>query len=258
MLRPKNKFVRTLLRRRATPLFLLVMLLFPVFLVVPGRPYGSELGDAYVESYEFDVVENEWFLFYVKPNLHAVSAQCEPLDLGNPFSLSIHTDYTDELFGEVTAVGMMPESRGKYNLTVTLESNVTWDYVIGVYSRNLDFYSEYYGKNVKVYGYFVELRGPYTRLSGNWTVSVILNSHGRSSSLFSIELPTPVNSILFVTAAGLIVYCNVFLLLDTYFKNKKETVSSRRWILFGIVIIVSAVAIYQLYNFTTFTLAGGV
>jgi len=260
MLRPRNKLVRTLQRLRTTPLFLLVMLFFPLFFTVPGRPYGSEPGDTYVERHqEFDVVENEWFLFYVKPNLHDISAHCEPLDNGNPFSLSIHTDYTDDLFGEVTVVGLMPESRGKYNLTITLESNATWDYIIGVYSRNLDFYLEYYGKNVKTYDYFMQLGGgPYTRLSGNWTINVILDSHGLSPSLFSIELPTPVNSILLVTAAGLIVYINVFLFLDTYFKNKKETVSMRRWILFGVVIVISAVAIYQLYDFTTFALAGGV
>jgi len=238
-------------------LLLTVSLVLPL-LTVPLEAYGSELTDIYVDRYELDLAEKDVFTIYIKPNLRSISAHCVPLDGGNPFDLSVSTDYTDEVFGKVTAIWIRPGSRGRYNVTVTFDSNATWDYMAGVYTRNLDFYLDFYGKNVKTYGSFVELQAPNTRLSGNWTISVVLNSHGRSSSIFFIELPTPVNSVLLVTAAGLIGYLNVFLVLDTYFKSRKEIVSNRRWLLSGAVIVASAFVIYQLYTFTTFTLPGGV
>lgn len=260
MLRNRNRFMEKMGWCLPTILYpLLAVSLILALLTVPLEAYGSEPEGIFVERLgDLDLAEDDVFTIYFKPNLRSISAHCVPLDGGNPFDLSVSTDYTDDVFGKVTAIWIRPGSRGRYNVTVTFDSNATWDYMAGVYTRNLDFYLDFYGKNVKTYGSFVELEAPNTRLSGNWTISVVLNSHGRSSSFFFIELPTPVNSVLLVTAAGLIGYLNIFLVLDTYFKSRKEIVSNRRWLLSGVVIVASAFVIYQLYTFTTFTLPGGV
>ncbi len=260
MLRKDNRLL-TEMRSRSTRKQHLILVAFFLltFLVVPeeSRVYG--VGEAYINRHELDLVEKDVLAVYIKPVLEGVSVECEPLDQAGPFNVEIQTDHTDNLFGTKTGIWVRFESEGRYNLTVNFLSNETWDYTVGVYTQNFDFYEDYYGKNLKTYGYFLELpQGtPSTRPPGNSTIVITVDIHGFSSSIFSIELPTPVNSVLLVTAAGFIVYFNVFLLLDTYFKNKKEMVSNRRWFLSGIVFIISALAIYQLYTFTTFTLSGG-
>jgi hypothetical protein len=248
--------LRTRLPTRPRLIFIIFLIL--TFLIIPGGTCVSEQGEANVDPHEVDVVEMDTLAVYINPILEYVSVDCEPLDRGSFFDLSISTNSTSTLFGETTAIWMRPESQGRYNLTITFQSVKQWNYTIGVYAQDLDFYVEFYGKNLKTSGYFVLLEPPVTRVSGNWTISIMVNSHSRSSPVFVIELPSPVNSILLVTVAGFIVYFNAFLLLDTYFKDKKELVSNRRWFVSGIVIVISALAIYQLYNFTTFTLSGGV
>jgi hypothetical protein len=260
MLKTKNILVRSIhhiLPRRLH--LLLLMFLLPAFLIVPRGVYGSEPTDVSVpEPYALDILGNDVLTIYIRPYLDHVYVRCEPLDRGNPSQFSVQTDYTDDYFGKVTAVWVQPEASGMYNVTVTFESNATCTYVIGAYTRNFEFYTEYYGKNIKTYGYFVEFRDPVNLLSGNWTISILLNSHSLSPNLFSVELPTPVNSALLLTATGLIAYFNAFLLFDTYFKNKKETVSNKRWILVAVLIVISAFVIYEFYNFMTFTLRGGI
>ncbi|MDH5794470.1 MAG: hypothetical protein OEZ24_00030 [Candidatus Bathyarchaeota archaeon] len=257
----KDKRLLTEMRKRSTRKQHLILVAFFLltFFVVPeeSRVYG--VAKAYINNHELDLVEKDVLAVYIKPILESVSVGCEPLGQAGPFNVEIQTDHTDNLFGTKTGIWVRFESEGRYNLTINFQSNETWDYTIGVYTQNFDFYEDYYGKNVKTYGYFLELpQGtPSTRPPGNSTIIITVDIHGFSSSIFSIELPTPVNSVLLVTAAGFIVYFNVFLLLDTYFKNKKEMVSNRRWFLSGIVFIISALAIYQLYTFTTFTLSGG-
>ena len=261
MLKGESIFLGEIRKRSTREQFsTLVAFLLLTFLAVPEESRLSGLRGPYVQHYELDIVKDDVLAVYVKPMLESVLVECVPLGRGGPFELEIQTDHTDSLFGRKSAIWVRFLSQGSYNVTIALQSNQTWDYTIGVYARNLEFYRDLYGKNLKTYGYFVEppLGTPSTRPSGNWTIIITVNSHSLSSSIFSIELPTPVNSVLLVTAAGFIVYFNVFLFLDTYFKNKKEIVSNRRWFLSGIVLVVSALAIYQLYTFTTFTLSGGV
>ncbi len=247
-------------RSSARPHLVFVGLLILAFLMVPLESRASSLEEVSVVRYPVDVVEDDVLAVYINPVLESVSVECGPLGRGGPFDLEISTDDTDSLFGRKTGIWVRLQSEGTYNLTISFYSNETWDHTIGVYSRNLEFYRDLYGKNVRITGYFVEppLGTPSTYPSGNWTINITIDTHSISPSIFSVELPTPVNSVLLVTAAGLIVYFNVFLLLDTYFKNRKEIVSNRRWLLTGIVFVISAFAIYQLYTFTTFTLSGGV
>jgi len=244
------------LAARLCSMFILLFVL--AFSVILGETYALEPENVNIDRHGLDIVENDVLTVYIKPVAEQVSVDCEPLDRGKPFDLQISTNYTDTLFGRITAVWMRPESRGKYNLTIAFQSGKVWDYMIGVYTRNVDFYLDFYGKNVKFSGNFGQFF-TFTRQSGDWTINIILESHGQqSSSIFNVELPTPMNAVLFLTAAGLVAYFNLFLVVDTYFKNKKETVSTKERILIAIVVIISAFAVYYLYNWTTFKSLWGV
>lgn len=207
------------------------------FLALPQGAYALQLENVYVDRFDFDIVEKQVLAVYIKPVLGYVSVECKPLDYGNPFDLSVSSNYTDPVFGKITGIWLQPEAHGRYNLTITFRSDETWDYRLGVYPRNW-----------AVSG---------TRLSGNWTINVLVNSHRDAQSpepFFFIELPAPVNSLLFMTIVGFIGYLNVFLFLDTYFKSKKEIISNKRWLFVGLAGIASGWAIYQFYNFAAFVL----
>ena len=251
----RKVFIRELRKRLiAKPHSTLITFAVLTFLVVTGENHVLR-GGFNVDRYDLDVAEGDIFIIYIRPVLERVSVDCKPLVRGNPYDLSISTNYTDNFYGETTVIWMKPGAQGKYNLTITFETNEAWDYILGVYSRNVNM--SLYGKNAKVYGRFIELQRPYTRTSGNWTINIVLDSHGEPLPAFVINLPTPLNSVLLATVTGLVTYFNIFILLDTYFKNLKETVSNKRWLFCGITMLASALMIYELYIFTVFTLSGG-
>jgi len=210
-----------------------------------------------VERQKSILIEKDVFAIYLSSHVENISVQCRPLRQSGAFDLSISTSYLDYYLGKVSAVWVQLREPGIYNLTVNFVSNRSWEYVLGVYTRNFDFYKEYYGKRISIRDYFVELQPTLTRYPGNWTINVILTVYNLSPSFYYITLPSPVNSAILIAAVGLIAYINSFVFLDTYFKSKKEIVSYTRWIIVGIVILISAYAAYQLYKFTVFSLSGG-
>ena len=233
-----NTAVRGLLKYSPRWLCMLFIVVFAATLLFsPRGSYALELENVNVDRYDFDVVEKDVFAVYIKPILGYVSVECKPLDYGNPFDLSVSSNYTDPVFGRITAIWMQPEAHGRFNLTIAFRSDKPWDYTLGVYPG--------------------EWSVSGTRLSGNWTINVLLDSHSRSGSsppFFFPVLPAPVNSLLLMTIAGGIAYLNVFLFLDTYFKSKKEIVSGKRWLFVGLVAVVSGWAVYQFYSFAAFVL----
>lgn len=208
---------------------------------------------------KIDVLERDVFAVFLSPRIENLSARCQPLNRGGLFDLSISTRYVDLFLGEVSVVGVQLNGPGIYNLTISFASNESWKYTLGVFTRNLKFYEEYWGQGIITRGSFVE-RASFTRHSGNWTIIIPLESHSlaRSFSYFPyITLPTPVNMALLLAAWILIAYVNSFVFLDTYFKSKKEIVSYTRWIMVGVMILISVYFAYQIYRFTTFTLSEG-
>jgi len=121
-----------------------------------------------------------------------------------------------------------------------------------VYSRNYDFYSDYYGKRIEVSKFFIKLQDPLSRNMGEWTINIMLivERMAAPSSIFSsIKLPTPVNFAIFMAVLGLMMYMNSFLIIDTYFKSRREMISRSRWILVALVAFISILIAYQLYGF---------
>lgn len=246
MLRARHLFLTGLRPHLPTAShFMLTIFLIVTFLASPRGTHASELENLNVDRYNLDVLEGDVLTVYVYPVVRNVTFNSERSGI----VLTISTNYTAQL-RENTAIWVRPESQGTFNLTISFRSDKAFDYTVGVYSRNADFY----GKNVKFSGDFGTFF-TFTRPPGNWTINVLLSSYSPSRSIFHIELPTPVNAALFLATTGFIAYLNAFLMSDTYFKNKKESVSNKRWILVGIVIVISGFAIYQLYSYTTFSLS---
>jgi len=223
--------------------FLLLMLL-----AISSQTCLSGAENVNTDYFNLDVLEGDWLTVYIHPAVQEVSFN----STGSGIDFRVSTNYTLQ-YRQITAIWVSPESQGEFDLRITFQSKSAVNYTIGVYSRNPDFY----GRAVKFYGEFGEFF-TFTHPPGNRTINIILNSHRQSRSFFHIELPTPVNAALFLATTGFIAYFNIFLICDTYFKNKKESVSNRRWLVCGIVMIISAFAIYQLYSFTTFTLSWSV
>ena len=214
------------------------------------------IGAGNIERYRLKMLENDILTIYLSPPVENLSARCTPITQNGVYSLSIATKYLDpyvmRMRREVSAVWIQPTKPGIYNLTIRFFSNQTWEYLLGVYSRNYDFYSDYYGKRVEVNKFFVELQDPLSRNMGEWTISILLKVErvAAPSSIFSsIKLPTPVNFAIFMAVLGLMAYMNSFLIIDTYFKSRRETISRSRWILVALVAFISILIAYQLYGF---------
>jgi len=233
-------------------------LLFPILLIVAFHflllDASFLIGEGNVERYKLKMLENDILTIYLSPPVENLSARCTPITQNGVYSLSIATRYLDPYVAriEVSAVWIKPAKPGIYNLTIRFFSNQTWEYLLGVYSGNYDFYRVYYGERIKAGNYFIELQDPLSRNRGDWTISIMLRVETRSapSSIFSsIKLPTPVNFAIFMVILGLMTYINSFLIVDTYFKSRKEMISRSRWILIAFVAFISILIAYQLYNF---------
>jgi len=212
------------------------------------------IGEGNIERYRLKMLENDILTIYLSPPVENLSARCTPITQNGVYSLSIATRYLDPyvMRKEVSAVWIQPTKPGIYNLTIRFFSNQTWEYLLGVYSRNYDFYSDYYGKRIEVNKFFIKLQDPLSRNMGEWTINIMLivERMAAPSSIFSsIKLPTPVNFAIFMAVLGLMMYMNSFLIIDTYFKSRREMISRSRWILVALVAFISILIAYQLYGF---------
>lgn len=236
-------------------------LLFPILLIMAFHflllDASFLIGEGNVERYRLRMIENDFLTIYLSPPVENLSAKCTPITQNGVYSLSIATRYLDpyvtSMREAVSAVWIQPAKPGIYNLTIRFFSNQTWKYLLGVYSRNnYDFYRDYYGERIRVDKYFIELQDPLSRSRGEWTISIMLRVETISAppSIFSsIKLPTPVNLAIFMVVLGLMTYMNSFLIIDTYFKSRREMISRSRWILIALVAFISILISYQLYGF---------
>jgi hypothetical protein len=208
----------------------------------------EDLGDVFVDREDLYVLKGDILAVYFKPTLPNLEVRCVPVSGQALFDVRFISNYTDAMFGVVTTVLIRPESEATYNISISFVSDDSWNYLIGAYTTNFSFYYENYGKAVETYGYFVRLRPPYTRPAGNFTINILLTVQGATpSSGFFIRLPAPANLALIVAFSSILAYINGFIFLDTYFKHKREIVSSRRWILACAALLISVLIVYWFF-----------
>ncbi|RLI11972.1 hypothetical protein DRO35_04120 [Candidatus Bathyarchaeota archaeon] len=229
-------------------LFSMMMLLIFMIQASLAEAYTGENGYVNVDRpvNDLDILRDDVFVVFITPRTENLSANCQPLNSGGSFDLSISTNYISTYLGVVSAVAVQPNTHGTYKITIRLNNSEPWNYTLGVYTRDIGFYEEYWGRNLSVRGTFIE-HSCFSRYPGNWTIIIILKSHNPSGSSFfpSITLPTPFNMALLLAVWILIIYVNSFAFIDTYFK--KEMVSNARWIIVGIMMLISIYLAYQIF-----------
>ncbi|MDW8049160.1 MAG: hypothetical protein RMJ07_05730 [Nitrososphaerota archaeon] len=237
----------------------IAFLLLASLIFLAGYSSESFSGD-FVFREKSVILRGDILAVYFKPVLSNLEVSCFPVEGEAAFDIRFITNYTDVMFGSATVVLVQPEAGAIYNISLSFTSDKPWEYLIGVYTTSLSFYYENYGRLVETYGYFVRLRPPYTLPAGNITINILLTAHAASPQPigFSFRLPAPANFAIILTSYFILAYINSFVFLDTYFKNKRESVSSRRWILVGGVLLISVILAYWLLNALALTPQGGV
>jgi len=236
-----------------------VMLLIFAFQTIPIGVCLSEKDDLNIERLDYlPLIERDVLAIYISPTVENLSVRCQPLYGSGDFDLSISTNYVNPDLKKSSVIWVRLYKPGSYNLTINFFSNRSWEYMVGVYARNYNFYKENYGeKRISPPDSFLRLEPIRTRSAGRWMISSTLVVQGTSPSSYRLVLPTPVNLAMLISVIGLIAYVNGFVFLDTYFKSKKEIVSNTRWIMVLVVLLISAYVAYQVYVFTQSTLSVG-
>ena len=198
-----------------SPFFLLASLVIIIF-ALPAKadpPADHDLNADYPFR-KVDVLQGDIFTIFFGSNVKNLSANCQSLTQNSSFYLSISTAYEEP---------------------------------------HLGFYESYWGRGISLREYFVK-HAFFSRHTGKWMIIIPLESHGSiSPSRFPrLILPTSVNLILLLAIWLLMFYVNSFAFLDTYFRSKREKVSYGRWIIIGLMMLISIYLAYQVYVFLTF------
>jgi len=202
-------------------------------------------------SVDLEMLSGDVLTISISPPVGNLSAVCQT---NKPFRMYLAANE-----GSLSIVQVQPRSPGFYNITVAFQSPAVWRFSVGVFTTTPDLYVGFSNVTYTQNGYFIEFLSGLNLSKEINKFSILVDAYAKGGSqggLFNFELPKSVNAALFVAAFALISYSNAFFIISTYFKDKAEGISRRRWIGLGILVLVSAFAIYQIYTFTTFTLGG--
>lgn len=224
-------------------IFLILAINVNVFLAQTATEQ-SDIGNHSIDT-ALKMLQNDMLALYIRPNVENLSVESESKSLWVTIVVSKQGS---------SIIYMRPRSAGMYKLTVTFQVNSTWGYRLGIYTNNINWFG--YGPRGNItmgtYGYFIEVSNQNFSSPGNYAINILVDSYEKETSGFSLRLPESVNAVFFVTLVGFIIYFNIFFIFDTYFKNKREGVTRNRWLLCGLLIIVSVYIIYELYRLLTF------
>jgi len=228
-------------RARELPLLVSLALLFASSSIIPLHAAMSA---------DLEMLSGDILIIYISPPVENLSAVCHTNKM---FRMYLAVNESSH-----SIVQVQPRSPGSYNITVAFQSPVAWGFSVGVLTINPGLYVGFSNATYTQNGYFIEFLSGFNLSKEISEFSILVNAYAKGSGggLFNFELPKSINAILFVAAFALISYSNAFFIISTYFKDKAEGVSRRRWIGLCILVLVSAFAIYQIYIFTTFALGG--
>jgi hypothetical protein len=236
---------RGLLRRTVLTLLTWILLAYVV---------ASGLGNGEVAEYDFprvNILEGDLFLVMLSPPAENIQAYVRGSEMSD-FSLLVLTNSSlaiPVLTGRVSVVQLIPESTVT-NLTVTFDSNKTVKMLYGILTNNYTYYrqvsSDYYTFSN---GILVILQPQATIPRGASRITFILNRiKAKSSGGFLIDLPPLAKMLPFAAAVAILVYLNAYVIVDSYYVSKREELSRSRKLGVALLIALSALAIYWLFN----------
>jgi len=207
----------------------------------------AEGSSAYSEETSWRILQYDTVAVYISPVVERLSADTSAFGPQMQFRV-----YSAAKEGNRSLVQMQPQSEGKYSLTITFETNSTWSYTVGVYTDTASFYSEHGALSSTTSGTFVTFcTRKVEGSSGISTLVLVLDAYGKDSgSLFRFTFPKSANAVVFVAITLFLGYVNAFYMSDTFFKNKKEGISKKRWAFIVGMLVVSLLLVYQSYLLT--------
>ncbi len=215
---------------------------------------ASVPGNSETVEYDFpkvNILEGDLFVVTLSPPVENIQVYVKGSEKKD-FSLLVLTNSSlaiPVLTGRVSIVQLIPEST-MTNLTVTFDSNTTVKMLYAILTNNYTYYrrvsSEYYTFSN---GILVILQPQLTIPRGTSKITFILNMVSvKSSGGFLIELPPLATILPFAAAVVILAYLNAYAIVDSYYLSKREELSRSRKLGVALLIVLSALAIYWLFN----------
>jgi len=201
-------------------------------------------------EFVFNFLANDTLAVYIWPPAESISVNCDT-SKANSFRIALFSNET-QYNGMFSLIYMMPRYKGKYDLMISFSLSKTWNSTIGVYTNDIEFYQSAGSSTYTPQGYFIKLQtikvSPKNNATTEYTIRIILLVYERNSSMASLfNFPPPVNLGLFIAVCAGVAYFDSFFFIDLYFKSKRESMSKSRWVLIGLLLLVSFFIIHQSY-----------
>lgn len=211
-------------------------------------------GNSEMVEYDFprvNILEGDLFVVTFSPPVENIQVYVKGSEMKD-FSLLVLTNSSlaiPVLTGRISIVQLIPQS-SLTNLTMTFDSNMTVKMLYGILTNNYTYYrqvsSEYYTFSN---GILVILQPRLTIPRGASKITFILNRISvKSSGGFLIELPPLATILPFAAAVAILAYLNAYVIVDSYYVSKREELSRSRKLGVALLIVLSALAIYWLFN----------
>lgn len=215
---------------------------------------ASVPGTSEMVEYDFprvNILEGDLFLVTLSPPVENIQVYVKGSEMKD-FSLLVLTNSSlniPVLTGRISIVQLIPEST-LTNLTVTFESNTTVKMLYAVLTNNYTYYrrisSDYYTFSN---GILAILQPQLTIPRGASKITFILNRVSvRNPGGFFIELPPLATILPFAAAVAILAYLNAYVIVDSYYVSKREELSRSRKLGIVLLIVLSVLAIYWLFN----------
>jgi len=208
---------------------------------------------------ELRILANDTLAIYIWPPVENLSVECIP---SKPIFIKFSTN--DLYEGQrVSSIYVTPKSEGTYSFMVTFSFAGAWNATIGVYTSEPKFYETVGTPTITPAGgtsagsltiltsSFIILFpkigiSPEGDRSLNHKINVTLQVYNKSSNpLALLGSFKPLSIFLFAATVAGLAYFDIFLIVDSYFKNRIEGVPKTRWALIILLILASFFILYQ-------------
>jgi hypothetical protein len=202
---------------------------------------------ANVATFDTEIKTLDAFILFLSQGIQALSTLAIPSKPGSIFEL-----YTSVELGNETVVQLRPHTAATYNLTVNFNSVMPWNFSFGVFTKNRASYAGFTKQRLAGAGYVIEFLSGWNQPPGSW--SFIFNIKATSlvqedqARIGTITLPSVPNPVALVILAGGLAYPNMFLLVDAYFRSKREALSKRRLFAIGLAMTFTLIVFYEAFQ----------
>ncbi|MFQ1021325.1 hypothetical protein [Tardisphaera saccharovorans] len=185
----------------------------------------------------------DYVAMFLTPPVYDLQATVMPYNLSETYDLHLISNYTQLNSAGSSLVVMIPSGPGTYNLSVTFISKAPFVLQYGIVTQNYTAYPHLAGEPVVLATgvWFLPIvtesyQSNYTAYT--FTTSVTELSDAKPvPSVFSFKFPSVVSLTIFLVISALLIYVDAFVVSDTYWKEKSQEASRKRWI--GVILLVA-------------------